>query len=136
MSTEHGEIKSAIERLDDKTISIQDRIELARQISQTEGEASVLLARMGVTDGNPFYDKDLPIDEFNKVVEELGFEPGAYEVISQYEWHTRSSIHSDLTLKVSEGPISIGAATELFPNGQAWSEYDHSNTYRLIVKQI
>lgn len=53
--------------------------------------------------------------------------------VSEYEWRTKSELHSDLVLQVVEGPIDIGGATELFPSGKAWSKYDYTNTTNILV---
>ena len=120
-------------RLDDKTIDINERIALARSLISQYGELDILLAKNGVADGLGFEDKDFPMDKLMALADGLGFVSGEFESVSKYEWRTTSKRHPDLVLQVKEGPIDMGGTSELFPNGQAWSEYDYVNSYRIIV---
>lgn len=121
-------------RLVDRSIPLAERIELARTLVKDKGQMVVLLARTGAADGLGFSDNDISDDELKRITDELGFEDGTYDTISAYEWRTTSKVHRDLVLQVIEGPLDVGGATELFPNGKAWSEYDYINTFNILVR--
>jgi len=120
--------------LADRSIPLEDRIELARNMVKEISQVTVFLSRRGVADGTGF--SDISDEELKRITDELGFEDGTYKTISAYEWHTPSKIHNDLVLQVIEGPLDVGGPSELFPNGRAWSQYDNVDTVNILVSKI
>jgi hypothetical protein len=120
-------------RLDDKTLDVNERLALARSLISQYGELDILLAQSGVADGLGYEDGSVSQEQLILITNELGFVPSEFETVAKYEWRTTSRRHPDLILQVKTGPINMGGPSELFPNWQAWSEYDHVNSFRIIV---
>ncbi len=121
------------EILANQDIPLAERIDRARALVISYGQVAVFVARETISEGNGIEDKKVPRAELLKIADDYGFPHEAYQQMPIYEWHTPSAIHSDLTMKVREGGIDIGGATDLFPNGVAWSNWDHTNTYDIVV---
>lgn len=117
----------------DKTIDIQQRLELGRSLAAEYGEIPILLRQSSSCDGMEYDDKAAPYDKAWEIMGRLGISRRDYATISHYEWRAPSRIHPWLYLRVMEGPLEIPGADNRNEAPEIWDELNHTYTYDLVV---
>ncbi len=123
--------------IENRKIDIASRLQRARSLVRREAVVVVPLAQLVVCDGQGVPDKHLSQDELKRIMaEELGFPVGQYEEVTPYDARTASTRYPDLTLQLLEGPLELGGPSEAFPDGRAWSTYDHVLDVNVLVEAL